>query len=60
MTILLKAIVCSATFQQTFAKIHFLILWMFFLTKLPSLKAYKMFPGRLLSDLHEEIELHFS
>ena len=32
---------CSGMFQQTFSKIHFLILPMFFLAKPPSLKAVK-------------------
>ena len=44
-TFLLKAIVCSAKFDQTFAKNHSSSL-LFFLAKLPSLKVYTKFIER--------------
>ena len=48
---LVKAIVCSAKFYQTFAKHHSLILTFFILERLSSLKVYKKFLERRMQDV---------
>ena len=50
---------CSAMFQQTFSKIHFLILPMFFLAKPPSLKAVKKSREESCPDFHERKDFYF-